>query len=342
MKISINELRSLFRSAIHGALWTTIIGHAVIQCGVAQSAAMEQANGWPTRPVRVIVPFGAGGVADILMRLTGEKLARYNGQSFIIDNRPGAGGNIGAGIAAKAAPDGYQLLFVPGSVLTMNPGLYASVPFDASSFAPVSLTADMPVILVVHAKNPARTGGDLVAAAKRGPGQMFFSSPGAGSSLHLAIELFGRIAGVSLQHIGYKSGGEATNAVLSSQVTGIFANPPLVLSTIKAGMLKALLVTGPSRLPQLPDVPTSAESGLAGFDMSSWFGLMAPAGTPPKIIDQLSRQMAQALNEPDTKKRLADISAQAIGSDPAVFARFIEQDRAKWRSIIRSAGIRLE
>jgi tripartite-type tricarboxylate transporter receptor subunit TctC len=288
------------------------------------------------------VPFGAGGVADILMRAVGEKFARYNGQPFIIDNRPGAGGNIGAGIAAKAGPDGYQLLFVPGSVLTMNPSLYTNVPFSATSFAPVSLTADMPVLLVVHAKNPARSVGDLVAAAKREPGKMFFSSPGAGSSLHLAIELFGRTAGVSLQHVGYKSGGEATTAVLSSQVTGIFANPPLVLSHIRAGTMKALVVAGASRMPQLPDVPTSTESGLAGFDMSSWFGLVAPAGTPRKVIDQLSRQMAQALNEPDMKERLTVLGARVIGSDPVAFASFIEQDRAKWESIIRSANIRLE
>jgi tripartite-type tricarboxylate transporter receptor subunit TctC len=320
----------------------SVIMLTVVSSAMAQGGSTGQVYGWPTKPVRVLVPFGSGGVADILIRPTSEKLARYNGQPFVIDNRPGAGGNIGAGIVAKAAPDGYQLLFVPGSVLTMNPSLYGKVPFDAGSFAPVSLMADLAVILVVHTKNPAGTVGEFVTAAKREPGRMFFSSPGAGSSLHLAVELFNRSAGVTLQHVGYKSGGEATTAVLSLQVTGMFGNLPLVISHIRAGTLKPLLVAGASRLPQLPDVPTSAESGLAGFDMSSWFGLVAPAGTPRKIIDSLSAQMAHALAEPDMKQRFSEFGVRVIGSDPAAFARFIHEDRVKWESVIRSGNIKLE
>jgi tripartite-type tricarboxylate transporter receptor subunit TctC len=281
-------------------------------------------------------------VADILIRPVAEKLLRYNGQPFVIDNRPGAGGNLGAGIVARAGPDGYQLLFVPGSVLTMNPSLYSKVPFDADSFAPVSLMAELAVILVVHARNPSGSIEEFIAAAKREPGRLFFSSPGLGSSLHLGIELFNRTAGVTLQHIGYKSGGEATTAVLSSQVTGIFANLPLVISHIKAGTLKALVVAGSSRLPQLPNVPASAESGLANFDMSSWFGLVAPAGTSHKIIDSLSVQVAQALVEPDMTQRFTETGVRVIGSDPGRFANFIQKDRTKWEGVIRAANIRLE
>jgi tripartite-type tricarboxylate transporter receptor subunit TctC len=292
--------------------------------------------------VRVLVPFGAGGVADIVIRPVAGSLARYNGQPFIIDNRPGAGGNLGTGMIARAAPDGYQLLFVPGSVLTMNPSLYRRVPFDADSFAPVSLMVEMPVMLVVHARNPATNVEAFIAAAKRESGRLFFSSPGPGSSLHLAIELFNRTAGVTLQHVGYKSGGEATTAVLASQVTGLFANPPLVTSHIKAGTLKALLVAGPSRLPQLPEVPASAELGLANFDMSSWFGLVAPAGTPRKIVDSLSAQLAHALAEPDIQQRYTEAGVRVIGSDPVWFSSFIQNDRNKWESVIRAANIRLE
>src|SRR5688500_3330930 len=183
--------------------------------GGTQAASPEPAKGWRTRPDRGVVGFGAGGVVDVLGRYVCEKLAKYNGQAFVIDNRPGAGGNIGAGIVARANPDGYQLLYTPGSVLTMNPSLYSKVPFDADSFAPVSLLADMAVLLVVHAKNPAKNIGEFIGATKRDPGKVFFSSPGAGSSLHLSIELFQRTAGVAIQHVPYKSGGEAVIAVLS-------------------------------------------------------------------------------------------------------------------------------
>jgi tripartite-type tricarboxylate transporter receptor subunit TctC len=319
-----------------------VIAATAMAGATAKAAPTAQANVWPTKPVRVLVPFGAGGVADILIRPIAEKLSRYNAQPFVIDNRPGAGGNLGAGIVARAGADGYQLLFVPGSVVTMNPSLYRNVPFDAGSFAPVSLVADLAVVLVVQARNPSGSVEEFVAAAKREPGKLFFSSPGPGSSLHLAIELFNRTAGVTLQHVGYKSGGEATTAVLSSQVTGIFANLPLVVSHIRAGTLKALVVAGPSRLSQLPNVPASAESGLANFDMSSWFGLVAPAGTPRKIIDSLSAQVAQALVEPDMAWRFDEIGVRVIGSDPVRFASFMQKDRTRWERVIRAANIRLE
>ena len=271
-----------------------------------------------------------------------EKLAKYNGQAFIIDNRPGAGGNIGAGIVARANPDGYQLLYTPGSVLSMNPSLYSKVPFDADSFAPVSLLADMAVLLVVHSKNPAKNINEFISAAKRDPGKVFFSSPGAGSSLHLSIELFQRTAGIAIQHVPYKSGGEAVTAVLSGQATGSFVNPPVVISHIKAGTLKALAVAGSTRLPQLPDVPATAETGLAGFDIASWFGVVAPANTPRSLVMQLSKQIATALREPDVQQRLIELGVRPIGSSPDELAEFLKKDRAKWDSIIRAANIRLE
>ena len=304
----------------------------------AQAAAQE----WPTKPVRMVIGFGAGaGIGDTLGRYVAEKLTTYNGQTFLIDNRPGAAGNLGAGIVARANPDGYHLLFTPGSVLTMNPSLYKDMPFDTESFAPVSLLADMAVLLVVHAKNPAKNLGEFIAAAKREPGKMNFSSPGAGSSLHLATELFQRAAGVTIQHIAYK-GPEFVMAVMSGQATGMFVNPAPVIPHIKAGTLRALAVAGAKRLPQLPDVPTTAEGGLDGFDISSWFGLVAPAKTPRQVVTQLSAQVAKALREPDAQQRLVEFGVRPIGSNPEEFAEFLKKDRAKWDGVIRAASIRLD
>ena len=315
---------------------------AAILALVSSIASPVAAQTWPTKPVRVVVGFGAGGVADVLGRYVSEKLSKYNGQTFVIDNRPGAGGNIGTGIVARASPDGYHLLFTPGSVLSMNPSLYSQVPFDTESFAPVSLLADMAIVLVVHPKNPAKNITEFIVAAKRDAGKTNFSSPGAGSSLHLAAELFQRAAGVTIQHVAYKSGGEAVTSVLSGQTTGTFANPPVVMSQIKAGTLKALAVAGSSRVPQLPDVPTTVEAGLPGFDISSWFGLVVPAKTPRQIVTQLSSQSAKALREPDVQQRLVDLGVRPIGSNPDEFAEFLKKDKAKWDGVIRAANIRLD
>ena len=301
-----------------------------------QAAAQE----WPTKPVRVVVT-AAGGIPDLLARAIGEKLTQYNGQPFVIDSRPGASGNLAAGIVARANPDGYHVLFTPGSVLTMNPGLYKEMPFDAQSYAPVSLLADMAVLLVVHAKNPAKNLGEFIAAAKREPGKMNFSSPGAGSSLHLTTELFQRVAGVTVQHIAYK-GPEFVIAVMSGQATGMFANPPAVIPQIKAGTLRALAVAGAKRLPQLPDVPTTAEAGLSGLDVSSWFGTVVPAKTPRPLVTQLSTQIAKAMREPDVQQRLVDLGVRPIASTPEEFAEFLKKDRAKWDGVIRAANIRLD
>jgi tripartite-type tricarboxylate transporter receptor subunit TctC len=290
----------------------------------------------------VVVGFGAGGAPDVLGRSLAEKLAQYNGQPFVVENRPGAGGNIAAGDVARADPDGYHLMFTPGSVLTVNPSMYARVPFNAESFAPISLLADMAVLVVVHQKHPANNLMEFISAAKRDSGKVFFSSPGIGSSLHLSLELFQRSAGVAIQHVPYKSGGEAVTAILSEQVTGMFANPSFVMSHIKAGTLRALAVAGSTRLPQLPDVPTTAEAGLPDFDISSWFGLVAPAKTPRPLITKLSAQTATALREPDVRQRLVNLGIRPIGSNSDDFAEFLRKDRAKWDGVIRAANIRLD
>jgi len=310
---------------------------------IAATLVGAAAQPYPTRPVRVVVPFGAGGTPDVLARGITEKLAKYGGQPFIVDNRPGSGGNIGAGIVARANPDGYHLLMTPGSVLTINPSLYAQMPFDpAVAFAAVSLVAVMPNVLVVNSRNTVKDIHELVRAAKREPGKLFFASPGQGSTLHLAIELFQRAAGITIHHVPYKSGGEAVTAVLSDQATGTFANLPLVISHTRAGTLRALGIAGSSRVPQLPDVPTISESELRGIDASSWFGLVAPAKTPHSLVQRLSDQVASALREPDLEARFAELGIRLVGNTPGEFNDHIRKERAQWAEIIRSANIRLD
>jgi tripartite-type tricarboxylate transporter receptor subunit TctC len=309
----------------------------------AKSTGGAEAEIYPTKPIRVVVPFGAGGTPDMLARGIAEQLSKQVGQPLIVDNRPGAGGNIGAGIVARANPDGYHLLMAPGSVLTINPSLYAQMPFDpAAAFAPISLVADMPNVLVVNPANTAKSVRELIEAARREPGTLFFSSPGQGTVPHLAIELFQRAGGITVHHVPYKSGGEAVAAVLSGQVTGTFANLPLVSSHIRAGSLRALGITSSSRLPQLPDVPTISEAGVRGFEASSWFGLVAPAKTPRALVDELSNQIAKALREPDVQARFAEIGVRLVGNSPEEFADYIRKDRAKWVEVIRSANVRLD
>lgn len=309
----------------------------------AKDTGGAEARTYPTKPVRVVVPFGAGGTPDVLARSIAEQLSKRIGQPFIVENRPGAGGNIGAGIVAHASPDGYHLLMAPGSVLTINPSLYAQMPFDpAVAFAPISLVAEMPNVLVVNPANTAKNLHGLIDASRREPGKLFLSSPGQGTVPHLAIELFGRAAGIAVHHVPYKSGGEAVTAVLSGQATGTIANLPLVSSHIKMGTLRALAVTSSSRPPQLPDVPTISEAGLRDFEASSWFGLVAPAKTPRAVVDQLSSQVANALREPDLQARFAEIGVRLVGNGPDEFDEYIRRDRAKWTEIIRSANVRLD
>jgi tripartite-type tricarboxylate transporter receptor subunit TctC len=224
----------------------------------------------------------------------------------------------------------------------MNPSLYAKLPFSAESFVPVFLVADMPILLVVHSSHSSKNLGEFISSAKRDSGRLFFSSPGAGSSLHLAIELFNRASRVTIQHVAYKSGGEAVTAILSREVSGMFANPPIVISHIKAGTLKALCVAGSRRISQLPDVPSSAESGLAEFDMASWFGLVAPARTPQQVIQRLSEQLSRAMQEQDIQQRYAEFGIRSIGSGPKDFGDYLKKDRDKWAGIIRAANVRLE
>ncbi len=301
-----------------------------------------QAQAWPAKPVRIIAPFAAGGLADVLARAVAEKLTASMGVPFIVENRVGAGGNIGADAVARAEPDGYTLLLSSAGILTINASLYATMPFDAqTAFAPITVIADMPMLMLVRSDSPAKTLSEFITLARREPGKLFFGSPGHGTTGHLGMEMFQSVAGVSIGHAPYKSAAEAVMAALGGQTSGMFDNPPTVLSHVRAGTLRALAVTSAQRLPQLPEVPTMAEAGLPGFEASSWFALVAPSRTPQSIVDRLYAETAKALQSPDLQERFGKLGARLVGNRPDEFARFIVAERSKWDGIIKKAGIRL-
>jgi tripartite-type tricarboxylate transporter receptor subunit TctC len=312
---------------------------------ILSAAASDRlvAQSYPAKPVRMVVPFGAGGTPDLLARSVAEELSKRFGQRFIVDNRPGAGGNIGGGIVARSDADGYQLLMASGSLLTINPSLYVQMGFDpAVAFAPVSLVADMPNVLVVSPRYAAKNVRELIDVAKRDRGKLFFSSPGNGTSPHLTLELFQHAVAAKIQHVAFKSGGESVMAVLSGEATGSFANLPLVLSQIRAGTLRALGVASASRISQLPEVPTISEAGLPGFESSAWFGLVAPARTPRAIVDRLNSRITEFLREPDVQTRFGELGVRLVGIAPDEFGAYIRRERAKWAEIICSANIKAD
>ncbi len=326
-------MRQSHRALVAGLL-SCILAVLSSPCAYAQT--------WPVKPVRIIAPFAAGGLADVLARALGEKLSASLGVPFIVENRVGAGGNIGADAVARAEPDGYTLLLSSAGILTINASLYSSMPFDPqTAFSPITVVADMPMLMVVRANAPAKNLAEFISVAKRDPGKLFFGSPGNGTTGHLGMEMFQSVAGVSIGHVPYKSAAEAVTAAVGGQTSGMFDNPPTVLSQIRAGSLRALAVTSAQRLPQLPDVPTMAEAGLPGFEASSWFALVAPAKTPQAVIDRLYAESAKALQSPDMQARFSGLGARLVGNRPDEFARFIVVERTKWDGIIKRAGIKL-
>jgi tripartite-type tricarboxylate transporter receptor subunit TctC len=315
---------------------------AVVVLGVFAGAAAE-AQPYPNKPIRIVAPFGAGGLVDVLARAVGEKLRASLGQPVVVDNRPGSGGNIGADIVAKAEPDGYTLLMSSAGILSINEALYPKMPFNPrTAFTPITLVAEMNMLAVVNAASPIKTAGDLIAAARKEPGRLNFGSPGNGTTGHLGMELFQHAAKVKLTHVPYKSAAEAVLALMGNQIQGVFDNPPTVLPHIRAGRLRALAYAAPKRLPLLPEVPTFDESGLKGFEASSWFGMVAPAKTPRPVVRLLAKEIARALNEPDVQKRFADLGAVLVGNTPEQFGAFIEAETRKWHAVVKAANITLQ
>ncbi len=301
--------------------------------------AETHAQTYPSGPMRIVVPFPPGGGTDILARLLSRKLNESWGQSVITDNRPGANGTIGAAFVAKANPDGHTLLLVP-SGFAVNPSIYPKLPFDSErDLAPVTQLASSPLLVVVHPSLPVKSIRELIALAKARPGQINYASSGNGSPPHLATEQFKYMAGVNLTHIPYKGGGPAAIDLLAGHVSIYFNAILQALPHVKAGRVNGLAVTSGKRFPSVPDIPTIAEGGVPGFDMTNWYGLLVSGGTSKEIVAKLSAEVVRILNQPDIRERLAEDGAIVVGSTPDEFAAFIRKEIATNARIVRTSGM---
>ncbi len=310
---------------------------------LALAAAGASAQAYPAKPIRLVVPFPAGGATDLLARNVGQKLTEAWGQQVIVDNRPGVGGNIGAELVAKAAPDGYTLEMGAVGTPAINASLRAKPYGQVKDFVPVILVAGMPNVLVVHPSVPVNSVAELIAYAKANPGKLnSASSSNSASSIDLPGELFEAMAGVRIAHVPYRGGAPAMQDLRGGQVQLMFDRLPSALPLIKAGKLKALAVTSATRAPALPEVPTMAEAGLPGFDASSWFGVLAPAGTPRAVVVKLNAEIGEWLASPDAKEKLAAIGANAAGGTPEDFAELIRTETAKWAKVVKESGAKFD
>jgi tripartite-type tricarboxylate transporter receptor subunit TctC len=313
-------------------------------CGAAMlSRGARAAEGYPERPVKIIVPYPAGGSNDIIARVLAQKLGEKEGQSFFVENRAGASGNIGAEVVATSASDGYTLLVTAPPPLTTNVALYKSLPFDPSTaFAPVALLAIVPIVLMVHPSLPVKNVQELIALAKAKPGTLNFGSSGIGSTNHLAGELLKSMTGIDIVHVPYKGAAPAMNDLIAGHIPMMFDNMPGVLPQVKGGAVRAIAVAGANRATALPDVPTVAESGVPGFEAFSWFGMVAAAKVPAPTLEKLQGDVAAILATPEMKTRLADLGAEPGTVSGAAFGKFLADDTAKWAKVIQISGATME
>ena len=313
---------------------------------IATSAAAQ--SPWPTKPVKIVVPFAPGGTTDILARAMAPELAKAFGQPFVVENRAGAGGNIGADLVAKSPADGYTLLMGTVGTHSINKALYSKMPFDSQKdFAPITLVAGVPNVMVMNADKAAALNihnvADFVKYAKANPGKLSMASSGNGTSIHLAGELFKSMTGTFMPHIPYRGSGPAMLDLVGGNVDVMFDNLPSALPQIKGGKLKAFAVTSAQRSAALPDTPTVAEAGpLKGFDASSWFGLLAPAGTPPDIVNRIQQEVAKSLNTPAIKEKLLAQGAIPGGNTPQQFSVFINAEHKKWAQVVKVSGAKVD
>jgi tripartite-type tricarboxylate transporter receptor subunit TctC len=301
------------------------------------------AQAWPSKAIRIVVPFPPGGGTDIIARETSQKVAAATGWTFVIDNKPGAGGNLGVDAVAKSPADGYTIVLGQTSNLAINPTLYTKLPYDPQKdLAPIVVLADAPLVMVTGATSPYKTLADAVNAAKTKPGTVNFASPGNGTVAHLTSELFQKAAAVKTQHVPYKGANQALTDVISGNVELYMSSVPTLLGQIKQGKLRALAVTSAKRVDDLPDVPTINESGYKGFNAVTWFGLLAPAGTPKDIVARLNAEFNKALQQPALRKRLGDEGADPVGGTPEQFASLIKDDLARWGKIVKDSGVKVD
>lgn len=305
-------------------------------------APASQAQKYPDKPIQIIVPFAAGGGADIVARLLGQRMSETWGQPVIVENRPGASGNIGTGIVAKARPDGYTLLMA-SSAYVINPNLYKNIPYDPiKSFVPITQPALLPNILVVNPSLPVKSVTELIAYTKSAPKGVAYASAGTGTGTHLAAEMFKLQAGVEMLHVPYKGGGAVLNDLLGGQVSLTFATLPSVLQYVKTGKLRPLAMTTTKRWSELPDVPTLAESGLPGFEISTWIGLLAPAGTPQSIVDKIHAEVVRIVQLPEVREHFTSLGMEPVGDTPAQFSQQIKSEVGKYAKLVEASGAKLD
>ncbi|QHJ01609.1 tripartite tricarboxylate transporter substrate binding protein [Xylophilus rhododendri] len=315
---------------------------AIAALAAAGTGAARAQAAWPARPIRVVVPYPAGGNADAVARLISPALSERLGQQILVDNRPGGGGVVGATAVAKAQADGYTLLF-DATAFTVNPTLQPQLPYDAArDFVPLSLLVQVPLLLVVPANSPYHSVADIVRAAKAAPGTLSYASAGNGGAQHLAGELFKQSEKIFITHIPYRGGAPALTDLIGGQVQMMFSAVTACAGFVKSGKLRALAVTAEQRFAALPQVPTMAESGVPGFKASEWNGLFAPAATPPAVLERIERDARATLADPAVQQKLRETGVDVVGSSRADFARFIASETARWATVIRTAGIKID
>ena len=315
---------------------------AAAMLSVAVAAPVYAQGTYPSKPVRWIVPWPPGGGADVLSRMLSPKLSEALKQQIIIDNRGGAAGNIGAEMAAKSPPDGYTIVFAYSGTHAINPSIYTRLPFKESDFAPIIWLASVPQVLVVHPSLPVKNVKELVALAKKRPGQLTYGSSGNGAFNHLTGALFANMAKIDVVHVPYKGGGPAAVALLSGEITMILGEPASIVGFVKSGKVRALAVTGEKRALGMPDLPTMQEAGVPGYSATSWNGMLAPAGVPAPIVKRLNDDFNRIIADPEIKKRMLDNGYEPVGGPPDKFAAHIHAEIAKWAPVVKAAGVRVD
>ena len=326
------------------APWLVTCGGVMIAAfSLGQASAADDKATFPDRPVRWIVPFPAAGSIDLVARVLGPKLYDSWGQQLVIDNRPGGGGRLGAQITASSPADGYTQLFSLNTTYTIDRSLFKNLAYDPDkAFTPVTIVASTSQLLVINPSLPVKNTRELIAFCKARPGQVNYGSSGTGGSLHLAMEYFKSLSGIDIVHVPYKGGPPAATDLISGQIAMMFFNTPAAIPYVKSGRLRALGVSTAQRSPLMPEVPTIAESGLPGFDVSVWFGLSVPAGTPTAIVDRTHQEVVRVLRVPEVRRQLLDLGAEPVGNTPQEFASRIKAESAKWAKVIKSSNMRFE
>ena len=309
---------------------------------VAGAAAAADTAQFPVKPIRLVVPFGAGSNTDVLARTVAVRMAEHWSQQVVVDNRPGAGGNIGTDLVAKAPPDGYTIVLGAASVLAINQSLYSQMPYDSTTaFAPITNMVKTTNVLIVTPSLPVKSVQDLVAYGKANPGKLTYASAGAGGTIHLSGELFKSMTGITMEHIAYKSSPLAHIDMIAGQVPVMFDAMPTALPQIKAGRLRAVAVTTAKRSPQMPELPTVGET-VPGFEAAGWFGYAAPARTPKEVVAALNKEIVRILALPDVRERLIAQGAEPVGDTPEQFAQYIKSEAAKWGKVIKTLNLKIE